>query len=97
MHCPYCKSCVTKHTRHSIAFGACIGAANEFFSLLFFTLFWATQLLILYTFYSTNTYGIITKIMFYAMNGSLCWISFTDAATLFIFVRMRLCRIFTMG
>lgn len=28
MHCPFCKSCVAKHSRHSVVFGICVGAAN---------------------------------------------------------------------
>ena len=35
-HCPFCKVCVAKHSRHSLVFGSCIGAANEFLCTLFF-------------------------------------------------------------
>ncbi len=27
-HCPMCKICVPKFSRHSLAFGTCIGAGN---------------------------------------------------------------------
>lgn len=28
IHCPMCKTCVAKHSRHSLVFGSCIGASN---------------------------------------------------------------------
>jgi hypothetical protein len=97
MHCPFCKSCVAKHSRHSVVFGVCVGAANEIFALLFFLLLWATQLLILWLFFQAGTYGIITKIMFYAMNATICWMAFTEFAALLMFVNVMLCRISCMG
>lgn len=97
MHCPFCKSCVAKHSRHSVVFGVCVGASNEFFAILFFLLFWITQMTILFLFFQAGTYGIITKIMFYAMNGSLCWMAFTEFAALTMFVLIALCRISCTG
>lgn len=85
MHCPFCKSCIAKHSRHSVLFGICIGAANEFIALLFFLSLFATQAVTLYLF-SHLTYGIITKVLFYLMNGVFCWMSFTEFAKLAILV-----------
>jgi hypothetical protein len=75
-----------------VVFGICIGAANEFFALLFFLLFWVTQLVILWLFFKAGTYGLITKIMFSLMNGAFCWMSFTEFAKLAVFVRPAICR-----
>lgn len=86
MHCPFCKSCVAKHSRHSVVFGICVGAANEFYALIFFLLFWLTQLVSLSLFFHAASYGLLTKLMFYSMNGTLCWMAFTEFITLALFV-----------
>lgn len=91
MHCPFCKSCIAKHSRHSILFGVCIGAANELFALLFFLSLFLTQAGVLWLF-SHLSYGIITKVLFYLMNGAFCWMSFTEFAKLAILVIHPSCR-----
>jgi len=96
MHCPVCKTCIAKHTRHSIIFGICIGAANELLSLLFFLSLFATECYLLYLFLVANSYGFITKLMFYLLNISICWLSFVEFATLLILVRHVLYRILDM-
>jgi hypothetical protein len=94
MHCPFCKSCISKHSAHSVVFGLCIGAANELFALLYFLSFWVTEALVLWMFFKLGTYGLVTKVMFYLMNGTFCWMAFTEFAKLAVFVRLYLCRIF---
>ena len=84
-HCPFCKSCVAKHTRHSLVWGICIGGANQFLAWLFFVASTFTFLAICLIFHWTNKYGAITKIMFYFVNVPLFWMSFVQAITLFIF------------
>jgi len=50
----------------------------------------------IFGFYIKGSYGIITKIMFYLLNGSLCWMSANEFLQLFIFVIVGLVRILFM-
>lgn len=84
-HCPFCKVYVAKHSRHSLVFGNCIGAANELLCALFFLSLALTLGLILYHFWQTSTYGLLTKIMFYSLNVSLFWMSFNEFLQFFVF------------
>ena len=95
-HCPFCKVCVAKHSRHSLVFGNCIGAANELLCALFFLSLALTLGLILYHFWQTSTYGLLTKIMFYSLNVSLFWMSFNEFLQFFVFVSIFLFRITVM-
>ena len=75
-HCPFCKTCIAKHSRHSVVFGSCIGAANEMLCLFFFFFLGLTLNLIIIRFWNSNTYGMLTKLMFYLLNIPLCWMSY---------------------
>jgi hypothetical protein len=75
-------------------FGVCVGAPNELLALLFFLSLFATQCYVLYLFFVANSYGLITKLMFYMLNVSVCWMSFVETATLLILVTHFLSRIF---
>jgi hypothetical protein len=92
-HCPACKSCIGKHSRHSVAFGICIGAANELPAILFFLLLFVTQVVTLGSFAKVSTYGFLTRFMFYLLNGWVCWTTLRETATLFILVRLKSHRI----
>lgn len=95
-HCPICKSCIAKTSRHSVVFGICIGAANELVCLLFFLSLFVTESYLLYIFAVGNTYSIITRVMFYLLNMSICWLSLVEFATLLILVMMLLFRTLDM-
>ncbi len=75
-HCPICKVCITKFTRHSLAFGSCIGSANELLALGFFFCLTVAEILTLGYFFLDTNYGLITNFMFYALNAYICWSSF---------------------
>lgn len=85
-HCPFCKDCVAKHSRHSIVFGSCIGAANEFLCTLFFLFLSLTLGVVLSRFWYLSSYGMLTKVMFYLLNVPLCWMSFNEFLQFFVFV-----------
>ena len=91
-HCPFCKTCVPKHSRHSIVWGSCIGASNQLLAMGFFLILSLVLGDAIYGFYLKGSYGIITKVMFYLLNGSLCWISTNEFLQLFIFVIVDLVR-----
>lgn len=93
MHCPACKSCIAKHSRHSVAFGSCIGAANELPAILFFSLLFVTQAVTLGSFAQVSSYGFLTKVMFYLLNGWVCWTTLRETATLLILVHLKPLRI----
>ena len=95
-HCPFCNTCVAKHSRHSVVFGSCIGAANELLCVLFFMSLTVTLGVIVASFWETNTYGLLTKIIFYLMNVPFCWLSLAESAGFIVFVRMSLCRTMSM-
>lgn len=75
-HCPFCKTCIAKHSRHSVIFGSCIGAANEMLCLIFFLCMGLSLNLTILRFFHVTSYGLLTKIMFYALNVPLCWNSY---------------------
>ena len=95
-HCPYCKTCIAKHSRHSIVFGSCIGAANEMLCLLFFFFLGLSLNIIVIRFWHGTSYGFLTKIMFYLLNIPLCWMSYNEFLQFFVFVKLFLCRIISM-
>ncbi len=75
-HCPLCKTCVPKFSRHSLVFGVCVGAANELLVILFFL---SMAILSSYSLYKLVTlrslYGIITLAMIYSINLAIIWMS----------------------
>ena len=95
-HCPFCKTCIAKHSRHSIVFGSCIGAANEMLCIFFFFFLWISLNTILIKFWWGNSYGFLTKLMFYLLNIPLCWMSFGEFMQFFVFVLFCLFRIMCM-
>ena len=96
MFCPACKACIKKHSRHSIVFARCIGAPNEFLAILFFLMMCFSTGQVLWLFWTKGSYGLLTKIMFYALNGMICWQAFIEVATLTILVYFESCRICIM-
>ena len=95
-HCPFCKTCIAKHSRHSIVFGGCIGAANEMLCVLFFFMLWCSLNMMLLVFFWGNGYGFLTRLMFYLLNVPLCWMSFNEFLQFFVFVIIGLYRIMFM-
>lgn len=85
-HCPVCKTCVPKFTRHSLVFASCIGAANELLACLFFGVFGGVEFYILWVFLTQTSYGLVTQVMFCWLNGFLCWESLCECVSILILV-----------
>ena len=85
-HCPMCKVCITKFTRHSLVFGSCIGSTNELLAWAFFFCLTVAEFLTIWAFFNESSYGMITNIMFYALNVYIFWISFVEMSTIFMMV-----------
>lgn len=85
-HCPICKVCITKFTRHSLAFGSCIGSTNELLAWTFFFSLTVAEFLTILAFFNDTNYGFITNIMFYLLNIYIFWISFVEMSIIFVMV-----------
>ena len=77
-HCQFCKTCVAKHSRHSLVWGGCIGAANELLAMLFFAALAVTLGNTLTRFWAKGSYGLLTRVMFYLLNVPLCWMAWVE-------------------
>lgn len=76
MHCPFCKMCVPKFSRHSIVFGVCIGAANELLVILFFLSMVVFECYFLYKLTMLfDQFGAITITIQYILNFTVLYIS----------------------
>lgn len=96
-HCPMCKVCITKFTRHSLAFGSCIGSTNELLAWAFFFCLSVAEFFTISAFFNESDYGLITNIMFYALNVYIFWISFVEMSTIFVMVILYFTKNFCFG
>lgn len=92
-HCPSCKSCIPKYTRHSLLLNQCIGAGNEILYLgIVLSLFLAqTWALLEFTIHHRQEVemSLASKVSFYIINIYVCWLALSDVLTIFIYVQRK--------